>query len=248
MRQLRIGLLVLAVLAAVILPLAVLHAQQTTPTATTVAATTPQVSARATTVNNAEVGEVLVGDTVVIRLMGSMGGFTPGERAQIVASRLMNAMQQGHIWQDVRTERIGGQYALYMGSNLLVTADPRVAQTENLTAAQLTGQWQGNLQTALRGVGPVVAGTTETWPAWTNPGNKVVPVVSAGSPGIRLGAAQIVGPQERIDQVKAVFQLDLEFQKTARIRVFIPSSSLTALNRVQGTAVSALLQYTLFRF
>ncbi len=241
MRQLRIGLLVLAALTTVLLPLAVLHAQQTT--------TTPTVSARATTVNNAEVGEVLMGDTVVVRLVASAGGFTPGERAQIVASRLMNAMGQGHTWQDVRTERIGSQYALYMGNNLLVTADPRAARAQNVTVAQLAGQWRGNVQTALRVTGtPVVAGTTETWPSWTNPGNKVVPIISAGSPGVRLGAAQVVGPQERIAQVQAVFQVDLEFQRAARIRVFVPSSSLTALNRVQGTAVSALLQYTLFRF
>ncbi|OPZ80708.1 MAG: hypothetical protein BWY76_03279 [bacterium ADurb.Bin429] len=65
---------------------------------------------------------------------------------------------------------------------------------------------------------------------------------------MRLGAAQVIGPQERINQVEAVFQVDLEFQRAARVRVFIPSSSLTGLNRVQGTAVSALLQYELFRF
>jgi hypothetical protein len=242
MRQLRIGLFVLALAAGSLFTVVLLHAQQPTPT-------TGQVSARTAMVNNLEVGEVLVGDTVVIRIRDSIGGFTPGERAQIVASRLMNALTQGHTWQDVRTVRTGSQSIVYMGNGMLVTADPRAARIQGLTAAQLANQWQGNLQTALRVTGgPVVAGVQESWPAWTNVGNKIVPILSAGSPGIRLGAAQVVGPQERIAQVEAVFQVDLEFQRTARIRVFIPSSSLTGLNRVQGTAVSALLQYELFRF
>lgn len=259
MRQLRIGLLVLALILGGLLPVAFLHAQQsttnppgdavTTPVATTPTTTAPQVSARTTTVKNQEVGEVLVGDTVVVRLTGNLGGFTPGERAQVVASRLTNSLSQGHTVKDVRTTRAGNDYAIYMGNNLLVTADPSAAQTQGLTAAQLAGQWQTNLQTALAATdGPVVAGSQESWPAWTNPGNKIVPIVSAGTPGIQLGAAQVVGPQERIDQVKAVFQVDVEFKRTARVHVFIPSSNLTGLNRVEGTAVSALLQYTIFKF
>ncbi|HOF88015.1 MAG TPA: hypothetical protein PLZ36_07915 [Armatimonadota bacterium] len=242
MRHFRIGVFVLALAAAGLFMAALLQAQQPAPT-------TPQVSARATTLNGQPVGEVLVGDTVVVRIRGSVGGFTEGERAQIVASRLQNALAQGHTWEELRTERAGNQYIVYLGTAMLVTADPRAARLQGMTAPQLASQWQGNLQTALRAVGgPVVAGAQESWPAWTNVGNKIVPIVSAGSPGVRLGAAQVIGPQERINQVEAVFQVDLEFQRAARARVFIPSSSLTGLNRVQGTAVSALLQYELFRF
>jgi len=222
---------------------ALLYAQQPTTT------TAPQVSARTATLNGQSVGEVLVGDTVVVRIRGQVGGLTQEERAQIVASRLQNALAQGYTWQDLRTVRAGNQYILYLGNSMLVTADPRAARMQGMTAPQLATQWQGNLQTALRVTGgPIVAGAQETWPAWTNVGNKIVPILSAGTPGVRLGAAQVIGPQERINQVEAVFQVDLEFQRAARVRVFIPSSSLTGLNRVQGTAVSALLQYELFRF
>ena len=242
MRHFRIGVFVLALTVGVVLTAALLHAQQPATT------TTPQVSARTATLNGQPVGEVLVGDTVVVRIRGQVGGFTQEERAQIVASRLQNALAQGYTWQDLRTVRTGSQYIVYLGNSMLVTADPRAARLQGMTAPQLASQWQGNLQTALRTTGgPVVAGTQETWPAWTNVGNKIVPILSAGSPGVRLGAAQVIGPQERIDQVQAVFQVDLEFQRAARVRVFIPSSTLTGVNRVQGTAVSALLQYELLR-
>lgn len=249
MRQLRIGLFVLTLVVGGLFAAVLLYAQQPTPTPPATTVTTPTVSSRTTILNNQEVGEVLMGNTVVIRIRGNVGGFTPGERAQIVASRLMNSLSLGLTANDVRTERISNQYALYLGNNLLVTADPHVAQSQGLTAAQLAGAWQNNLQTAMRAAGlPVVAGSQETFPAWTDPGNKIVPILSAGTPGVQLGAAQVVGPKERIDQVKAVFQVDVEFQRAARIHVFVPSSSLTGLNRVQGTAVSALLQYTVFKF
>jgi hypothetical protein len=63
-----------------------------------------------------------------------------------------------------------------------------------------------------------------------------------------VGAAQVTGPSDRVDNVRAVLQLDLVFQKTATIHVFIPSSNIASLKRVQGVAVSALLQYRLFKF
>lgn len=86
------------------------------------------------------------------------------------------------------------------------------------------------------------------WPDWTNTTTKIVPIVAVGTPGIRLGAAQVTGPRDRVGQVDAVLQLDVVFQRVARVRVFIPSTSYTRIDRVQGVAVSALLQYGLFSF
>jgi hypothetical protein len=270
MRQLRIGLLVTALALGGLFSAAYLHAQQTTntcppgtaattapavTTTTTAAATTttpamlPQVSARTTTVSGREVGEVLIGDRVAMQLTEPVGGFTPGERAQIVATRIMNALSQGYTATDVRTARIGAQTAVYMGNELLVTADPRAASLAGTTASALAGTWSTNLQAALRTTPTtVVAGSVESWPAWTNASTKIVPILSAGTPGVSLGFAQVTGPAERISNVRAVFQVDLEFQNTARIYAFVPSSSLTGLSRVQGTAVTALLQYTVFNF
>ena len=93
-----------------------------------------------------------------------------------------------------------------------------------------------------------VAGSTESWPDWSNASTRIVPIVGLGTPGVTIGFAQVSGPSEQVNQVRAVLQLNLEFQRVARIYAFVPSSSLTVLSRVQGTAVTALLQYPIFRF
>ena len=88
----------------------------------------------------------------------------------------------------------------------------------------------------------------ENWPEWTNIGSKNVPILSVGTPGLQLGVAQVTGPKGRVERVRAVFQLDAEFQRLARVRAFIPSESMTSLGRVQGVAVSGLLQYQVMHF
>lgn len=85
------------------------------------------------------------------------------------------------------------------------------------------------------------------WPAWTTPGSKIVPIVSVGTPGVRLGMAQVSGPAKQMPQVKAVLQLDADF-KSARAKILVPSNSMTDLRRVQGTAVTAVVQYNLLSF
>jgi len=85
------------------------------------------------------------------------------------------------------------------------------------------------------------------WPRWVHPGTAIVPILSAGSPGIRLGLAQVSGPRRRVDQVKAVLQIDGQFD-SIRGKLLIPSNSYTSLDRVQGTAVTAILQYELMNF
>jgi hypothetical protein len=86
-----------------------------------------------------------------------------------------------------------------------------------------------------------------SWPLWTNPGTKIVPIVSAGSPGIRLGAAQVTGPKALVTRVSGVLQIDGEY-KGVRAKILVPSKSLDSITRVQGTAVTAVLQYKLVDF
>lgn len=244
MKPIRVALL-LAALAMVPLLVSDLRAQQ--PPATTTTTTTPTISSRTTTVGGLPVGEVLVGDTVVIRLTQPAGGYTAGQRADIVAARLTSLRNQGYTWQNVRVATVGNSVVLMMGNTILVTADPAEARYNNITPTQLATTWQNNTQAALRGA-PVVGGTGEQWPDWTNSTTKIVPIVNVGTPGISLGAAQVTGPQQRVDQVRAVLQVEVVFQRTARILVFVPSSEISNLKRVQGVAVSALLQYQLFQF
>jgi len=88
----------------------------------------------------------------------------------------------------------------------------------------------------------------EEWPEWTDPKDKIVPIFSIGTPGVRIGAAQVTGPAERVEKVKSVVQIDARFKKAAQVYIYVPSSELDGMNRVQGVAVTALLDYKLMRF
>jgi len=76
---------------------------------------------------------------------------------------------------------------------------------------------------------------------------KVVPVIAFGS-GTRAGAAQVTGPKELVDKVKAVVQIETKFSlKNLDVEVFVPSDSINPLkfNRVEGVGVSALIDLRL---
>jgi hypothetical protein len=245
------------------------------------------VTSRATTEHGQAVGEVLVGQQVVLRVRMTSGGYTPAQRAAIVAARLAAGIQQGYNWRDVVVSQQQGDAALLMGTHLLITANAGEALLNHSSPMELAYEWQGSTQLALQhaNIGPTLSrpdtGLTTAdltsamtavpiqdnqaqdrhnhdndqytqgqnpWPDWSRTSTKIVPVVEFGSPGVSVGAAQVTGPADRVDRVRAVLELDLIFQRLARVRVFIPSSNLTGVNRVQGVAVSALLQYRLFKF
>ncbi|MHB9134398.1 MAG: hypothetical protein ACYDBB_25280 [Armatimonadota bacterium] len=263
MKHLRLLLLLAALISVSVLIGSDLQAQQ--GTTNTTPPQQPAVTSRGVTENGRPVGEVLVNNQVVLRLREPAGGYTPAQRADIVAARLSQGIMNGMTWQNMRVGRQGREVVLLLGNDLLVTVDSTHARANATTRNALASQWLGNTQTALRSAGVTVAGTTETggtgttgtptattaagqFPDWTNPDTKIVPILAVGTPGIRLGFAQVTGPRERVNSVRAVFQIDAVFQRVARIKAFVPSSNLTGVNRVQGVAVTALLQYQLFRF
>ncbi|TWH47358.1 hypothetical protein [Sporomusa sp. KB1] len=72
---------------------------------------------------------------------------------------------------------------------------------------------------------------------------KVVPIVSAGNKGY-IGAAQVTGSQELVDQTEAVLQLEGNFNSsTFRVKALLPIDSTNPVNfsRVQGVGVSAII-------
>lgn len=86
--------------------------------------------------------------------------------------------------------------------------------------------------------------------SWAETGKKIVPILSVGSPGVHLGVAQVVGPKVQVAKVKGVAQLELEFKRAFRIRVYIPVSSIRTdkLQRVQGCSVWATGELGLVKF
>ena len=88
------------------------------------------------------------------------------------------------------------------------------------------------------------------YPDWDTVVKKIVPVFSLEREGVFLGAAQVAGPKEQVEKVKGVAQLQLDFRGFARIRVYLPVSSIsiTHLSRVQGVSVWALIEARLAEF
>jgi hypothetical protein len=76
---------------------------------------------------------------------------------------------------------------------------------------------------------------------WEGAKNKWVPILDVSNNGIRVGAAQVAGPEGQVAKCKAVAQLGLKFKGVARIKAYIPidSYNVVQLNRVQGVSVWA---------
>jgi len=76
---------------------------------------------------------------------------------------------------------------------------------------------------------------------------KVVPIISVIG-NKHVGAAQVVGPQEAVDRVEAVAQLEQDFiNKLFRVRAMVPieGDDVKELHRVKGVAVSAMIDIKL---
>ena len=75
---------------------------------------------------------------------------------------------------------------------------------------------------------------------------KVVPIVSIGTSGY-VGAAQVTGPTEEVDQVKAVAQLEASFNGIARVKGLVPVDNVnpSGVSRIQGVGVSAIIDIKL---
>ena len=78
----------------------------------------------------------------------------------------------------------------------------------------------------------------------TGAASDVVVIVSPLGGNKYIGAAQIVGPKDQVDKVRAVVQLEQSFMgKMFRIKAMIPADSQdpTHFHRVSGVGVSAVI-------
>jgi hypothetical protein len=78
---------------------------------------------------------------------------------------------------------------------------------------------------------------------------KVVPIlrVGGGGGGTAVGAAQIMGPKEQVDQVQAVGEVELNITGSVRARGLLPISTknMTSLKIVPGVGCSANIKFPL---
>lgn len=78
----------------------------------------------------------------------------------------------------------------------------------------------------------------------TNQATNVVPILSLGGGGY-IGAAQVIGTKQNVDNTKAVVQIESNatFGRNLRIKALVPVGSRTTSNikRIYGVGVSALI-------
>ncbi len=101
--------------------------------------------------------------------------------------------------------------------------------------------------------GPEINKQINNLQGWKDTGaikTKVVPILTVGvGTSSAVGAAQVMGPPSRVDQVVAVAQPEAElFGNEIRIRAMIPVSSqnvIENIKRVEGVGVSGIVDLRL---
>jgi hypothetical protein len=109
------------------------------------------VSYRSAERDGVRVAEVLIGEQAVIVLRTSAGGFTPLERAEIVANRLRSAMAASTEFYDLQAAPLVGGHGVYMNEQLVVAVYAPEAGAHGATTEALATLWRDNIVIALGG-------------------------------------------------------------------------------------------------
>jgi len=199
------------------------------------------VEARKTTVGGNDIGEVLVDGKVVFRYLTAPQGLTPQDRANIASQKLRDTLAADSDWKQFTVKPSAGGQGIYGKQGLVALVSNDDAQAAGGGSAQnLAMDWRDNLVFALGG-DPPLRGEQGYYPAWEGAKQKWVPILDVDNSGLRIGAAQVAGPEVQVDKCKAVAQLGLNFKGTARVKVYVPITSYNVfkLDRVQGVSVWA---------
>lgn len=202
------------------------------------------VSNRTAEIDGAQVGEVLVNEEVVMRLRATAGGMSPGERAMVVASRLLAWVNDPTAYELSVFAADDGTATISAGETSIVTVMPGDAEPIGSTPLDLANDWCNLIYIAL-GEEPRPVETTDDTGEWTPEEpyrDKIVPILSVLS-GVRVGAARVNGPESRVRYVQAVAQVETNFRRVLEIDVYVPVSTSTpgrGFDRVQGVGVTAL--------
>jgi hypothetical protein len=212
------------------------------------------VAYRASEYDGRPAGDVLINGQTVLSIRTPAAGMDPLARAQAVSRRLQQFPESAFTADEVQVRSAGAGRAVFVGNTALITVTRREAQA-HLTSPQVLAQvWRTDLVEAVTGAPPPpgripepVSGTPTDW---TGTAQKWVPILSVANQGARIGAAQIAGPTDRVNEVKGVAQLGLDFRNLARIYAYVPVSSLslTRLERVQGVSVWAVGDIKILEF
>jgi hypothetical protein len=198
-------------------------------------------TARQASADRADAGEVLIGDKVVIRFRAEAEGKSPMERAQQAAEKLNQVLGKSDKADQFSVITVPQGKAIYGGDQVIALVTAEDAKASDTTVSALALSWKNNITAALGGT--AASGDSEAASVdWEGVDTKWVPILDVANNGVRIGAAQVAGPKVQVEKVKAVAQLELQFRRTARIKVYVPidSYNVLSLDRVQGVSVWAV--------
>lgn len=95
-------------------------------------------------------GDVLVGQSVVMRVRHDAGGISKHDRAVTILDRINPFLGGGQFDPaSVRVQKVGADHAILIGNTLIVTADIHTAAANRMTTRQLADLWAANLARAI---------------------------------------------------------------------------------------------------
>ncbi len=109
------------------------------------------VSYRSADRDGTRVAEVVIGERVVIVLRTAAGGYTPLERAEIVASRLRSALDASVEYYDLEASPLASGHGVYVNDQLIVAVYDAEADAHAATTEALAALWRDNIVIALGG-------------------------------------------------------------------------------------------------
>ena len=123
----------------------------------------------------------------------------------------------------------------------LMTGYTGVASAFDLGSVLKGGVISAVVNASAGAINNAINAVTAKYGVSTTDATKVVPIISVGD-GSRAGAAQVSGPQAKVDQVKAALIIEQTILGI-RAKVLIPVDKVDYknVNRVQGVGVSASL-------
>ena len=96
-------------------------------------------------------GDVVVGNTVVMRVRDSAGGYSVEERVKAVNERLVEILSYAPVNEvSVTVHLVHGNYVISVGKYQLITIDKNMADSNNTTPEKLAKTWAKNLLPALK--------------------------------------------------------------------------------------------------
>lgn len=99
----------------------------------------------------AEVGDVIVGGVLILRIRAEAGGMSIEQRVVVVHQRIVEALSRVRPFRPeaVAIRMVGGQPTLFVGDIMIITVDANHARLNGSTQQALAEIWARNLREGL---------------------------------------------------------------------------------------------------